>query len=206
MKTRWTKLLITAAGFYLMPVIALAQTLTNSTGTVNDINSMLLNVSHSVPGVVQLTFGACYVVGVWEILRAVYKLKRYAQGSSMMSQESSIAKPVITLFVGVGCIWLPTIMDTFIFTIWSYGTSSVIAYPESSGDTWLNVINPLIDVVRAFGLISIVRGWISLAKLGGEGGVQPGTTGKALMHIFGGIFAWNIVDVWNVVQNTLGIS
>ncbi len=206
MKMRWAKLLITAAGFYLMPVIALAQNVVNTGGTVNNINSMLLNVSQSVPGIVQLTFGACYVVGVWEILRAIYKLKRYAQGTSMMSQEASLAKPVITLFVGVGCIWLPTLMDTFIFTIWSHGNDSVIAYPESSGDTWMNVVNPLIDVTRAFGLISIVRGWISLAKLGGEGGTQPGTTGKALMHILGGIFAWNIVEVWNVVQSTLGIS
>lgn len=206
MKTRWAKLLLIAAGFWLLPIVALAQTVVTPVGTVNDINSIMQNIRQSVPGVVQLTFGACYVIGVWEILRAVYKLKRYAQGTTMMSQEASLAKPVITMVIGVGCIWLPQLMNSFTMTVWAHGNDSIIAYPDPTNDAWLNVINPLIDVVRAFGLISIVRGWTMLARLGGEGGVQHGTTGKSLMHIFGGIFAWNIVEVWTVIQNTLGIS
>jgi hypothetical protein len=31
-------------------------------------------------------------------------------------------------------------------------------------------------------------------------------TGKAIIHIVGGIFAWNIVGLWSVIQNTLGIG
>ncbi|MDQ2993511.1 MAG: hypothetical protein M3R00_00975 [Pseudomonadota bacterium] len=199
MQKRLVDLIIVILAVWLMPSVVLAQS-----GTVNDINSMLANIAQSVPGVVQLTFGACYVVGVFEVMRAIYKLKRYAQGTSMMSQEASLAKPVVTLFIGVGCIYLPTLMGSILTTLWA--TDSVIAYPEATSDPWIAVTKPLILVLRAFGLISIVRGWLQLAKMGGEGATQPGTVPKAVMHILGGICAWNIVGLWNVIQNTLGIS
>ena len=36
-----------------------------------------------------------------------------------------------------------------------------------------------------------------------SGGQQPGGTGKGLVHVFGGIFAINIVQTINIINNTL---
>lgn len=201
MKKREVNLIIVLA-LLLMPMMVYAQ----GGGTAGTITSMLQNVALSVPGVVQLTFAVCYLVGLWEVLRSIYKLKRYAQGTSMMSQEASLMKPMMHLFVGVGCIYLPTLMDSFLQTAFATSIDSVVAYPAEESDPFVSVVRPLILVTRAFGLIAIVRGWIMLAKLGGEGAAQPGTTGKAVMHILGGICAWNIVGLWTIIQNTLGIS
>ena len=182
----------------LMPIMAQAI-------SVTDLNSMLANLDTSVPGVVQLIFGACYVMGIFFILRSVYKFKGHAAMVSQMSQEKSIIKPLILMMVGVGFIWLPALMDSLLASLWNYGTDSVVAYPEIS-DPFVLVTGPLIDVVRVFGLIAIVRGWALLAKLGSEGGQHEGVTGKAVIHLVGGILAWNIVGLWDLIQNTLGIA
>ncbi len=172
---------------------------------VAKLNNMLASISSNVPGLVQFIFGACYVMGIFFVLRAVYKFKAHAQMVSQMSTDKSVAKPLVVLMIGVGLIWLPSLMDTFLATLWNYGTDSVVAYPEST-DPFLNITGPLVDIVRVFGLIAIVRGWAMLVKLGNDGGQREGVTGKAMIHILGGILAWNIVGFWEVIQNTLGIA
>lgn len=181
----------------LMPTVV-------SAVTAQDLNTMLSTLDESVPGLVQLLFGASYVAGVFFVYMSIIKLKVYAQALSQMSSEKSITKPILLLMVGVGFIWLPTLMDSFLYTLWNYGTDSVLQYPANT-DIWVQITNPLIYLLRVFGLISIVRGWGMLAKLGSEGQHQ-GVTGKAIIHIVGGIFAWNIVGLWGIVTNSLGIS
>lgn len=172
--------------------------------TAASINSMLANLDQSVPGVIQLLFGASYVAGVFFVYLSIIKLKVYAQGVSQMSTDKSIIKPILLMMIGVGFIWLPSVMDSLLYTFWNYGSDSVIAYPENT-DVWVQLTNPLINLMRVFGLIAIVRGWGMLAKLGSEGQHQ-GVTGKAIIHIVGGIFCWNIVGVWELIKNTLGIA
>lgn len=181
----------------LMPTVV-------SAVTAQDLNKMLATLDESVPGLIQLLFGASYVAGVFFIYVAILKLKVYAQALSQMSSEKNIMKPILLLMVGVGFIWLPALMDSFLYTLWNYGTDSVLAYPANT-DIWVQLTNPLINLLRVFGLISIVRGWGMLAKLGSDGQHQ-GVTGKAIIHIVGGVFAWNIVGVWDVVSNSLGIA
>jgi hypothetical protein len=181
----------------LMPTVVLAQ-------SAQTLTTMMQNLDQSIPGIVQLTFAASYVMGVFLLLRAVYKFKTYAQGMSQMSSEKSIAKPIMLLIVAIGFLELPNVMDAFLGTMWNYDTNSVLSYPAAT-DPWSSFVNPLIDIVRVFGLISIVRGWSILAKLGAESH-QEGVTGKAIIHIVGGICAWNIVGLWSVIQNTLGIA
>lgn len=190
---------ISAAIFVLLLMPPVAQAI-----SVTDLNSMLANLDSSVPGVVQFIFGACYVMGIFFILRSVYKFKQHAQGMSQMSQEKSVVKPLIVLLVGVGFIWLPLLMDSLLASLWNYGTDSVVAYPEQS-DPFVLITGPLINIIRVFGLIAIVRGWALLVKLGSEGHTE-GVVGKAIIHMVGGILAWNVVGFWSVIQNTLGIA
>lgn len=185
-------------------VVLLLPTVTHAVNA-QDLNKILENIQQSVPGVIQLLFGASYVMGVFLILRSVMKLKVYAQAVSQMSSEKSIVKPIIIMAIGVGFIWLPSLMDSFLYTVWNYGTDSVLAYPENE-DIWVRLTNPLIDIMRVFGLIAIIRGWGMLVKAGTEGGQQGGGTGKAIIHIVGGVFAWNIVGIWEVIKNTLGVA
>lgn len=172
--------------------------------TVLDFTQMLQNLQSTMPNLMRFVTGFCYVMGLWLILKGVYKLKRYGQMRTMMAANLSIAKPLIVMLVGAGLIYLPGVIDVGIETLWAQGSSSVLSYPTGSG-SWEAFINPLIDVVRLFGFIAFVRGWMILAKFGAEQ-AQPGTGGKAIMHMMGGLLAMNIVGTWDVIKATFGIG
>ena len=183
----------------LMPNVVHAQ-------SAAQLNEMLTSLTQSFPGVLMLVSGFAYTMGLFFVLSSIYKFKAYAQGMSQMSADKSIVKPLITFFIGVGFLYLPGIIDTLLYTLWNYGSDSLVSYTDTASTTpWANLIGPVTQLVEVFGLISIVRGWMLLAHLGQEGH-QSGTTGKAIIHLIGGICAWNIVGLWSVIQNTLGLG
>lgn len=172
--------------------------------TVNDITSMLAHLESTMPQLRKFIVALSYTMGVWFILKSVYMLKKYGQMRTMMAVQVSIAKPAIVMLIGIGCIYIPTIIDIGVDSLWGLGAhESVLKYPSDAGN-WQAVINPLISVVKLFGLIAFFRGWVMLVKLGVEN-AQPGITGKALMHMVGGIFAMNIVGTIKIVQATFGL-
>jgi len=72
-----------------------------------------------------------------------------------------------------------------------------------------NVESPAIRgfyvIMRFIGIISIIRGWFLFASMG-KGQAQPGTTGKAASHLFGGILMYHLDKTVIIVTNTLGLS
>lgn len=172
-------------------------------GTVGDLTSIMMNLQSNVPWLRRLVVGFCYVFGLGLILKSVFMLKAFGQQKTMMASHSSFTKPLITMFIGAGLFYLPTVIDTSVASLFAYGSSSVMDYPVA-GD-WSSIINPLIDIVKLLGLITFVRGWIMLAKFGAEGGGQQGVGGKAVMHMIGGVLAMNIVDTIEVVKSSLGV-
>ncbi len=195
MKAHWNIGIISLLVF-LIPIQAMGT-------TVSDIASMLANVEATVPQITKLVVALCYTMGVGMILKSVYMLKMYGQGQTMMSQHHSISKPFIVLFCGIGCLYIPTIISISVDSLWAYGSGSVLQYPTDTTN-WDAVVNPLLSIVRLFGLIAFVRGWTLLVKLGAEQ-AQPGTLGKGIMHMLGGVLAMNIVGTINVVKATLGM-
>jgi len=193
-------------GFGLaIAIIVLMPTVVHAV-TARDLNDMLESLTESFPGILMLISGFAYTMGVFLILSSIYKFKTYAQGMSQMTADKSIIKPLITFFVGVGFLYLPGIVDSLLYTLWNYGSDSLVSYEETATNTpWARLVGPVTMLVQVFGMIAIVRGWMLLARLGSEGH-QPGSTGKAVIHLIGGICAWNIVGLWEVIQNTLGIG
>lgn len=174
-----------------------------SSGTAATLADIMMNLQSNIPWLRRLVVGFCYVFGLGLILKAVFMLKAFGQQKTMMASHSSVTKPMITLFIGAGLFYLPTVIDTSVASLFAYGSSSVLDYPVASD--WSNLINPLIDIVKLLGLITFVRGWIMLAKYGSEGGGQQGVGGKALMHMIGGVFAMNIVATIDIVKASLGV-
>jgi intracellular multiplication protein IcmC len=59
-------------------------------------------------------------------------------------------------------------------------------------------------IIQTLGYVAFLRGWMMIAKSAGQGGGgQGGSTGKGLVHVFGGILAINIVSTLQIVNNTL---
>lgn len=174
-----------------------------SAANVRNWAEMLTQLNTNIPAVRQLVVGFCYMFGFAMALRAVFMLKRYGQMRTMMAANISVQKPMIVLFVAVGLMGLPTLIDVSINSLYAYGSDSVMEYQAET--SWAEVITPLIQIVKLLGLIVFVKGWILLARYGGEGAGQPGTGGKALMHMIGGVLAMNIVGTIDIIKASFGL-
>lgn len=134
---------------------------------------------------------------------AVLKLKKFGQNSQMTASHPSLLGPIMNLFIAGALFFLPLTLDTMINTMWGYDYSGVKSYLSTSSSTWDALIQPVIIIIRIIGLIAFIRGWVILGRATSEG-AQPGTIGKALTHIVGGILGINIVGTITILQNTFG--
>jgi intracellular multiplication protein IcmC len=146
-----------------------------------------------------------YVLGIWFIADSIFRLKKYGQQRTMMSTNASLAKPVILLVIGLALLYFPAFVNISIESLWAYGSSdSPLKYPIELS-AWSGFVNPLIDSIRLFGLIAVVRGLVLLTRLANES-PQPGSVGKGIMHIAAGTLAINIIGTINVIKATFGFS
>ncbi len=168
-----------------------------------DMAGMMRTFQSNLGPVYQLVVAISYVMGVWFIVDSIFRLKKYGQQRTMMSSQASMAKPIILFIIGLGLLYFPTFVNVSIQSIWVNSSSNSVLWWGSTGSTWSAFVNPLIDVVRLFGLIAVVRGLVILTRIAAES-TQPGTTGKALMHIIAGTLAINIIGTINIIRATFG--
>lgn len=185
---------------FILAVVLLPSSLTYAA----DISSMLLNLQTNLRPVYQLVIATAYVLGIWFIADSIFRLKKYGQARTMMSTNTSMAKPITIFVIGLGLLYFPTMIDVSVQTLWLQSSSSILKYPTTSG-VWDSIVHPLIDLIRLFGLIAFVRGMLILTRLANES-PQPGSVAKGLMHITGGILAVNIVGTVNMIKATFGLA
>lgn len=172
--------------------------------TAQDIAGILRTFQSNLGPLYIFVVALAYVMGIWFIADSIYRLKKYGQQRTMMSTNASIAKPIILMALGLTLLYFPTFVNLSTETLWVYGSSSsVLVYPNEP-TSWNAFVHPLIDTVRLFGLIAVVRGVVILTKLANES-PQPGSLGKGLMHIIAGTLAINITGTINVIKATFGL-
>lgn len=174
-------------------------------GPSEDIAQMMQNFQTQLGPLYNFVVAISYVMGIWFIADSIFRLKKYGQNRTMMSTNASMAKPLILMGLGLALLYFPTFVNISIQSLWVYGSSSsVLKYPAEP-TTWDAFIHPLIDTIRLFGLIAIVRGIVILTKLASEN-PQPGSMGKGAMHIIAGTLAVNIIGTIDVIKATFGFS
>ena len=171
---------------------------------------ILRNIASTLEPVEKMITGIAYVIGIAFAFKAIYSLKAYGEARSMMSSNTANMKePLTYLFVAGIFIYLPAAMNLLMTT--TFGNDVILQYaPLNSSNSTINALfgssstvgKPLTMIIQVIGLIAFIRGWLLIARASGQGG-QPGSTGKGLMHVFGGILAVNIVKTLEIVNNTL---
>ena len=193
-------LYILAAILFIMPIESQANDwLSNNQG-------WLKHLAGSVDQIYKLVTGAAYVIGCSLAFKALYTLKVYGELRTMMASQSSLKEPLTYLMVAAIFIFLPTGFGIMMNT--TFGESNVLAYSQLSTALDLTESNggiALLSILQLIGVIAFVRGWVLLARSQGQG-AQPGTMGKAITHVFGGVMLMNIVATVNIMYNTLGIK
>ncbi len=181
--------------------------ISNNSWAVPSINliQMMQTFQKNLGPIYNLVIALSYVMGIWFVLDSIFRLKKYGQQRTMMSTQASLAKPIALMILGLALIYFPTFVNISIQSLWAYSSSSsVLKYPANPS-AWDAFIHPLIDTIRLFGLIAVVRGLVLLTRLANESS-QPGSLGKGIMHVVAGTLAINIVGTISLIKATFGIS
>ena len=175
--------------------------------------SILTNVATSLVPIEKMLTGGAYLIGLAFAIKAVMTLKSHGEQRSSMSGTGNIKEAGMYLFVAGMLVYYPTAFEALMNS--TFGYENVLSYASlNSGSPWLSSIfgtdsavgTTLTMIIQIIGLIAFIRGWILIARASSQG-QSPGSTGKGLMHVFGGILAMNIVGTLQVFYNTLfGVS
>lgn len=166
-----------------------------------DIATMLINFSEALPNLMRFVTAFAYVMGFFFVVRGLLELKQFGESRSMMSQEHSLTKPLLNIFVGTMLIYLPTSVQVGMSTFWT--SPNPYGYTAGSEDNWADLTNTAFMVVQLVGVIAFIRGLIMLTRIAGHG---QDTFGKAIAHIVAGVLCINLYQFLQAVFNTLGIS
>ena len=145
---------------------------------------------------------AAVFIGVFLTFAGIMQFKKYGEQRSMMSSQMSAAGPALLVICGAALMILPSVLGAALIAVW--GTNSPLQY--QGGPTGYRAIVPaIIILVRVVGVGSFIRGVVMLSKTGGQQS-QPGTVGKAFMHILAGVMCIHILGTVGVLENILGLD
>ncbi|MFA5959473.1 MAG: type IV secretion protein IcmC [Tatlockia sp.] len=170
---------------------------------------ILNNIASNLLSVQRLVTGSAYIIGILFAIKAIYTLKSYGESRSMMSNQKDLKEPLIYFAIAGILIYFPTGLAMMLQT--TFGASSILEYaPVTSTNPGISFLfgadstvgRPLTIIIQTIGVIAFIRGWVLIARAASSG-QPPGGTGKGLMHVFGGIFAMNIIATLEIINNTL---
>jgi intracellular multiplication protein IcmC len=189
-------ILILTTVIYSLPVYA------DDTVTVISASDIIQNIVGQLPSVMRLITSIAFVMGMYFVFYGLLKLKQFGEARTQMSSEHHLKGPLIFLVVGALLLYLPSSVQVGLSTFWS--TPSPYGYLQET-DQWSEFFANCFLIIQIFGTIAFIRGLIVLSHLGGHGG-QPGTFGKGITHIIGGLFCINIYQFVQLVMITIGIQ
>lgn len=142
------------------------------------------------------------LMGVGLVLSALMQLKKHAESRGMMGGQAPMAGPMVTLIAGAMLLALPDFIGAAVLAFW--GSNSEQAYP-GGGSGWHAIIPAVLMFVRVIGVGSFIRGIVLLSRTGSQQS-QPGSLGKALIHIFAGVLCVHITGTISLIGSILGLS
>lgn len=174
------------------------------------LDAAIANLSGAFDNIQMLVVAISYVIGAFFVVKGVMMFKVLATQTLSSAQKGDVAGPLVHILIGAVLIYLPSTVTTSLVTIFDTSTTSaaseLIGYQSLSGvEQWQAISVVVIQYTKLIGLIAFIRGWVILSKMAGAGN-QPGSVGKGMIHVIGGILLINIVDTFNLLAQTLGYA
>jgi len=172
---------------------------------VFSLEQLTRNLAAATPALQQLIFAAMYLTGILFAFLGIHKLKHYGDMRTMMTSSAELKGPLLYLLTAACFLFFPSTFSTLLQTF--FNSSTLLSYqvvPEF-GSNFNMMLKSLGLIVQLVGVIAFFRGWLLIIRLANHG-AQPGTFGKAVTHIVGGIFAINIFFTWEILEKTFGFN
>ena len=164
-----------------------------------DIEQMIVNIAKTMPSLLAMFTAGAYILGFTLVLKGIYKLKEYGEMRTSMSSQTNIWPPLITLAVGTTLIFFVSGYEIGLQTLFGYSSPLTYSSDTSSTDA---LVSSVVLIMQVVGVIAFIRGLLLLNSAGGHG-AQPGSIGKGLTFVVGGLLAINIYGTWEMLVNTL---
>ncbi len=173
-------------------------------------DTAIANLSTAVGSIKALVAAISFIVGIYFVARGVAMYRSFANQTFGSAQRGEFAGPLVYLVVGAILVYLPSASDVSLITV--FGTAEVgddaeaLAYfVPGASEKWRDVALVLMSYMKLIGFIAFVRGWMILAKMG-QSGSQPGSMGKGITHLVGGVLLMNIPDTMRILATTFGFQ
>lgn len=171
--------------------------------SIPNIAGFLHNLAATTPIMTRVLFGAMYVAGFCFLFGGVYKLKHYGDIRTMMSSSAELRGPILYLFVGACLVFYPHIITIGLNTV--YGKNEILSYtPQNVSPIYNQMFQDIGYLLRLVGFVAFFKGLMMLTRLSNHSS-PPGTFGKALTHIIGGLLAVNLFGTWDILKSTIGL-
>lgn len=174
------------------------------------LDAALTNLSAAFGSFQQLIVALSYVIGLALIARGLMMYKIFGSQTMSSAHKGEFAGPLVFIIVGAILMYFPSTLDTTMVSL--FGSKEIkpvnelIAYQSlTKVEQWRDLSNVIVKYIYIIGLIAFVRGWVILAKMG-HSGAQPGSIGKGILHVIGGILLINIVATVNILAETFGYT
>lgn len=194
---------IKSRAFSIAAVLTLASSQAFAgSGDIGDLPDILIQnlgiISEIMQAIAVLTGLALFVTGL-------FQLKRYGEMRTMMSAQMSIFAPLMTLVAGVAMLCLPLMMGTALVAFWGPTGVTDLPYDGETNTGWSQYVPAVLMLIRLVGVYAFMRGFVMSAKTG-SGHAPPGTVGKALVFIFGGILCVHIMGTVKLIESIFGFD
>lgn len=158
-------------------------------------------LTHNFTLIADIMQSIAVLMGVALTLGGLFQLKRHGEERAMMGKTSGAAG-VVMLVCGAIMLILPSIIGTGLSAF--FGSTSPLAYQgDSSGINAL--VKPIIMLVRLVGVGAFMKGIMMASHSGGQH-AQPGTLGKAIIHIIAGILCINVVQTIDLIEQIFNLK
>ena len=171
-------------------------------GGLGDYTFSVYTLLKNIHIAAQIVQDFALVAGIVLLYMGFMKFKRYGEMRTFMSTQMTMGQPLMLIIGGSALMFTPLLLSTALAAIW--GNADPISYiPDGSQSS--EIIGAIILFIRLLGTGVFIKGWIMLAKAGGEN-AQPGLRGKALMHLFIGVLMMHYIGTEQLIMQTLGFT
>ena len=140
------------------------------------------------------------ITGILMISSGLFKLKRYSDARTFMSQQQTIAGPLLMMAGGAALCSFNSVIGVLLDIFWGQQSTSDIA-PVGS---WMGLYGtPVLYFIRLLGLGSFIRGCMAFGRYQTDS--QQGVIGKGLTYLFCGVCLIHIDGVVTLVDKFFGI-
>ncbi|MBI2790827.1 MAG: hypothetical protein HYX61_02615 [Gammaproteobacteria bacterium] len=188
--------------------------MSGSSGIINadafSLTTALTNLNNAFTSIEHLIVAVSYVIGLSLMVRGVMMYKALATQTMSSAQKGEFAGPLVFIIVGGILVYFPSTLTTSLSSVFVTSdispASELIGYQSLSGsEKWQQISTVVIEYMKLIGLIAFVRGWVILSKMG-HSGSQPGSVGKGLIHLIGGVLLINVVETVAILACTFGYT